>query len=159
LRRFVFPRQRSTGPADARGPLRRPRVAQVALLLGWTAFWINAALFPCCVALATVHDEQSGARSESALATQPARNTDMAVGETTHHDLLSLCDYALESGVQTSGAYPAPATNPVQSDWLATGPSIVAGLTAANHSSTFAPRKYQIPPPLRLYLHTQRLLI
>ena len=37
--------------------------------------------------------------------------------------------------------------------------SYSVGLTVVNHSANLAPLDYHSPPPFRLYLHTQRLLI
>jgi len=129
------------------------------LVLAWVVFWLNAALFPCCEALAAAFDDHSGEISQSASVAQPAHHSDEAPSE-SHHSPDSPCGDTLEAGPAINGEYAGLQTDRAHLEWLAIDAYSPAGLAAADHSATPARRDYRPPPPpYRLYLHTQRLLI
>lgn len=143
---------------------RRPRgsywFARVILVLAWAAFWLNTAMFPCCEALAAAFGDHSDSVSQSTSAAQPAHHSEDTHSECPHHSPGSPCDHTLHAGPAISEVYAGLATDHVHLEWLATDVSVTAELTTIGHSANLTPREYlSPPPPLRLYLDTQRLLI
>ncbi len=137
-------------------PLGRYRAARMALVLAWTAFWLNTALFPCCELLAAAFDHPDSA-SQSASAAQQAHYSDKTHSERS--DESPLCDYTLSAEPAINGAYAAPPIDSFHLDWIAIATPVAPGLMAVNDSKTLVHRGYHPPPSIRRYLHTQRLLI
>ena len=133
--------------------------ARVILVLAWTAFWFNTALFPCREAVAGAFGEHSDDVSQSSPAAQSAHYSDDTHSGCPHNGSHSPCDYILNAGPAIDGVDAGLPTDRVQPEWFAIDVSVAAGLTAANHSASLAPREYRPLPPFFLYLHTQRLLI
>jgi len=132
----------------------------VILVLAWAVFWFNTALFPCCEAVAAAFDDHSDDVSQSVSAVQPAYHTDETHSECPHHGPGSPCSHTLDAGPAITEMYAGLPTDRVNLEWFAIDVSVAAGLTAVDHSANLAPRDYlPPPPPFRLYLRTQRLLI
>jgi len=148
-----------TGVSDTGRPRVPHGFTRVILVLAW-AFWFNAALFPCCEALAAAFGDHRGDVSQTAPAAQPAHYSGETQSECPHHSPGSPCGHSLDAGPAINEADAGLSTDRVNPEWFAIDVSAVAGLTAVNRSANLAPRAYHSPPPpLRLYLHTQRLLI
>ena len=149
-----------TGVSDTRRPPGSHGFARAVLVLAWTAFWLNTALFPCCEALAAAFGDHSDDVSQSAAAAQPAHHPDETHSECPHHSAGSPCGHIFDAVPAINAVDAGGATDRFNLEWFAIDVSTVAGLTAVNHSANLAPREYQsAPPPFRLYLRTQRLLI
>lgn len=149
-----------TGAPDIGRPCRPHGFARVILVLAWAAFWFNAALFPRCEALAAAFGDHPGDLSQTASAARPAHHSVETQSECPHHSPGSPCGHTFDAGPAINEADAGPPTNRVNPEWFAIDVSAVAGLTAVNQSANLAPRAYHSPPPpVRLYLHTQRLLI
>ena len=154
---FSSPRTRIE-VSGCRQPLRRCRVARVALVFAWVVFWFNTALFPCCEAFASTFGDHSDNVSHSVSASQPAHHSDEAHSEQPHHSPDSPCGHSLNAGPAINGEYAGLPTNRVHLEWFAMDVSSSVGLMVVNHSEILAPREPH-PPPFRLYLRTRRLLI
>ena len=124
--------------------------ARAILVTAWAAFWLNTALFPCCEVLAAALDDYSNDVSQSVSPTDSER---------TDQSPFSPCEYTVDAGPAINGAYAGLRTDRVDWEGFAIDASVSAGLTAVSDSKNLAPREYHPPPPLRLYLLTQRLLI
>ena len=149
-----------TGASDIGQPRRPHGSVRVILVLAWAAFWFNAALFPCCEALAAAFGDHPGDVSQTAPAAQPAHHSGETQPECPHHSPGSPCGHTLDAGPAINEADAGLSTDRVNLERFAIDVSVAAGLTAVSHSANLAPREYHSPPPpVRLYLHTQRLLI
>ena len=142
---------------------RRPRgphgFARVALVLAWVVFWLNTALFPCCEALAAAFGDHPDDVSQSTAAVQSAYHPGETHSECPHHNPDLPCDHTLNAGPIIDELYAGLSTDRVNLEWFAIDVS-GAALTAVSHAANLTPRDYlSPPPPFRLYLHTQRLLI
>ena len=130
------------------------------MVLAWVIFWLNTALFPCCDAFAAVLGDHAVSVSQSASAAESAHHSDESHSERPYHSPESPCDYALNAGPAiVDGEYAALPTDRIQLGGFAIDALLVPGLTAVTHAAYLVPRDYHPPPPFRLYLHTQRLLI
>ncbi len=149
-----------TGVSDTGGP-RGPRgFARVILMLAWAAFWFNAALFPCCEAIAASFGGRPDDVSQTTSAARPAYHSGETHSDCPHHSPDSPCGHTLDAGPVIDEVYAGLLTDRVNPEWFAIDVPVVAALTAVSHSANLAPREYLSPPaPVRLYLHTQRLLI
>lgn len=149
-----------TGVSDTGRPRVPHGFTRVILVLAWAAFWLNAAFFPCCEALAAAFGDHSDDVSQTASAAQPAHHSGETHSECPHHSPDSPCGCSLNAGPAINEADAGLLTDRVHPEWFAIDAFVVAGLTAVSHSANLAPREYRSPPPpVRLYLHTQRLLI
>jgi hypothetical protein len=149
-----------TGVSEARRPRGPHGFARMVLVLAWVAFWFNTGLFPCCEAVAAAFGDHSGDVSQSASAAPPAHHLDEKHSECPHHSPDSPCGHTLDAVPAIAEVYAGLPTDRVHPEWFAIDVFVVAGLTAVNRSTNLAPREHhRPPPPFRLYLHTQRLLI
>ena len=151
--------RRFTGVPDTRLPLRQRRSAHVALVLAWVAFWLNSALVPCCEAFAAAFDDHTDEVSQSVTAAKQAHHAGETQSEKPHRSPDSPCDYTFDTQPPISGVYAGLPTDRVDLEWVATSAPFANSLTALNLPANLAQRDYHPPPPFRLYLHTQRLLI
>ena len=151
--------QSVTGVSEPRRARGLHGFARLILVLAWTAFWFNTALFPCREAVAGAFGDHPDDVSQSVSAAQPAHHSDGAHSECLHHSPDSPCGYTLNAGPAINEMYAGLPPDRVHLELFAIDVSVVAGLTAVNHSANLASREYQSLPPFRLYLHTQRLLI
>ena len=133
--------------------------ARLILVLAWTAFWFNTALFPCREAVAGAFGEHSDDVSQSSPAAQSAHYSDDTHSGCPHNGSDSPCDYILNAGPAIDGTDARLPTDRVQPEWFAIDVSVAGGLTEAIHSASLAAREYRPQPPFFLHLHTQRLLI
>ena len=150
-----------TGVSGTKRPRGRFRSAHV-MVLAWVVFWLNTALFPCCDAFAAAFGNHSATDSHSVSADHPAHHSDAdkSHSERPKHSPESPCENALNAEPATiDGESAALATDRFQWVWFALATPVAPDVTAVNHAAYRAPREYRPPPPFRLYLHTQRLLI
>ena len=147
------------GVSKPRQPRRLNGFARVILVLAWAAFWFNTALFPCSDAVAAVFGGYSDEGSQPVSAAQLADHSDENHSECSDRSTSSSCGCNLNAGPVIDGVYPGLPTDRVYAEWFTIDVSVTAGLTAVNHFANLAPREYQPPPPFRVYLRTQRLLI
>ena len=131
----------------------------MAMLFAWAVFWANTALFPCCEALAAVFNDHSDNISHSVSAAQPAHDTDETHSDTAHHNPDSPCGYTLDAGPAIHKDFTGPPAERAQTVWFAIDTPVIASLPPDTQVANFKPREYRPPPPFRLYLDTQRLLI
>jgi hypothetical protein len=132
----------------------------VFLVLAWAVFWLNAALFPCCDAVAAAFGDHPDDVLQSVAAAPPAHHSDETHSDCPHQSPDSPCGHTLDAGPAITAVYAGLPTDRVNLEWFAIDVSVAAALTAVSYSANLAPREYhRPPPPFRLYLHTQRLLI
>lgn len=131
----------------------------MTLVLAWVAFWLNAASFPCCEAFAVAFNDHADDVSQSVPAATHAHQAGETQPESPHHSPDSPCDYTLHAASVINGEHAGPATERIHLGSVAIYMAFAVGPPVANHSAILAPRDYHPPPPFRLYLHTQRLLI
>lgn len=156
----MFPSTRTTtGVPDSWRPLRRRWSARMTLVVGWVAFWLTTAFFPCCETFATAFDHHTDGVSNSVPAAGPAHHSGPTPRDCQHHSPTAPCDHTLHAGAAINGDYIGLPTNRAQLEWIAIAVPLFAGVPAINPAANRAPRDYHPPPPFRLYLHTQRLLI
>lgn len=141
-----------------RRPVRRCRIARVALVFAWVVFWVNTALFPCCEALAAAFDGHSDSAAHATAAAGPAHHSGGSHTERQDQNPSPHCA-TLNEAPAIDGVYAAPLTERVDLEWLAIATPLVLTLTTVNQSASLAPSDYLPPPPFRRYLRTQRLLI
>ena len=147
------------GVSETGPPLARRRSVRVAFVLAWLVFWLNTALFPCCEVLAAVFGDRSDDVSQSASDAQSSDHSDETHSQHSHHSPDSPCNDTFNAGPAINGVCAGLPTDRVL-EWFAIDVPVAAGLTAVSFSANLAPRDYHPPPPpLRLYLQTQRLLI
>ena len=157
--KMFSPTRSIAGVSGTQRPRSRFRSAHM-MVLAWVVFWLNTALFPCCDAFAAVFGDHSVSVSQSASAAHPALHSDESHSERPPHSPESPCDYALNAEPATiDGESAALPTDRVQWVWFAVAASAAPDLTTVTYAAYRAPREYHPPPPFRLYLHTQRLLI
>ena len=135
------------------------RYARVVLVLAWAVFWLNTALFPCCEVAASILGGHAGNGTQSVPAAQPVHHADTTHSEPSDHSPDSPCSDTLVTGIVIVGAYEVLTPDRSPLTWFAGEAGVASSLTAITHSPRLVPREYPPPPPLRLYLHTQRLLI
>jgi hypothetical protein len=142
---------------------RRPRglrgFARVGLVVAWVGFWLNTALFPCCEVAAAVLGGHADKGSRSASAVPPLHPSDATQSEPLDHDPDSPCGYTLISESPLVGEYGVLTPDRSPLEWFAVDAPVATSLTAVNHPAYLALARAAPPPPLRLYLRTQRLLI
>ncbi len=161
--KMFSPTRSIAGVSGTQRPRSRFRSAHM-MVLAWVVFWLNTALFPCCdtfaAAFAAAFDHHSDDASQSVSGAEPTHHSDEAHSERSHHSPESPCDYALNAEPATiDGESAALPTDRVQWVWFAVAASAAPDLTTVTYAAYRAPREYHPPPPFRLYLHTQRLLI
>ena len=156
----MFSSMRSvTGESEARRPQSPHRYTRVILMLAWAVFWLNSALLPCCEVVAAALGGHADNGSQSISAAQPAHHSDTTHSEPLEHSTDSPCGDTLVSGIPIVGGYEVLTPDRSPLDWFAVDVRVATSLTAITHSTNLVPREYPPPPPFRLYLHTQRLLI
>lgn len=148
----------SAGKSAAR-PSGRPRFARVILVLAWAVFWLNTALFPCCEVAAAILGGHAEHGSQPVSTAQSAHHPDTAHAETSDHSPDSPCSDTLISGLSVVGEYEIliPERSPLAG--FAADTRVALRFVAEDYSAYPAPREWRPPPPLCLYLRTQRLLI
>ena len=141
----------------------RPRglrgFARVGLVVAWVVFWLNTALFPCCEVAAAVLGGHADTGSQSASAAPPLHPSDATHSELLDHSPDSPCGTTLISVSPLVGEYEVLIPDRFPLEWFAADAPVAPSLTAVNHSTHLALARAAPPPPLRLYLRTQRLLI
>ena len=141
----------------------RPRglrgFARVGLLAAWVVFWLNTALLPCCEVAAAVSGGYTNNESQSASAAPPLHPSDATHSEPLDHGPDSPCGTNLISGSPLVGAYEVLTPDRFPLEWLAVDAPVATRLTAVVHSANLTLARAAPPPPLHLYLRTQRLLI
>lgn len=155
-----MPTTRFLGRTSAtRLPRGRGRFARVALVMAWIAFWLNAAIFPCCEAIAAVVGGDHAIEEAQSNATTPhAHLSGGAHSEGLGHDPYSPCEHALGAEPALVGEQEVLATDRFPLHWVAVEEHFSHGPTVGSHRPSFAlPRA--APPPLGFYQRSQRLLI
>ena len=157
--KMVSPTRSIAGGSGTTRPRGRYRSAHV-MVLAWIVFWVNTALFPCCEALAAAFGHHSDTPSQSVSAAQPSHLSDDSHSKRVQRSPESPCENALNAEpATTNGQSAALPADRFQWVWFAVATSAAPDLRAVNHAVYLALRDYHPPPPFRLYLHTQRLLI
>lgn len=149
----------SIGRQGAGIPRGWNRFARVAPVLAWVVFWLNAALFPCCDAIAAAFGGRAGTVSQSISAPQPAHHAEDAHSGPPVDSPDSPCAYSLSAGPTIVGEYEVPTADRSLQEWFAVAAPVAISLTAIDRSSNLALGRAAPPPSLRFYLRTQRLLI
>ena len=145
--------------SEARQPRGLRGFARVGLVAAWVVFWLNTALFPCCEIAAAVLGGHADNGSRSASAAPPLHPSDATHSEPLDHGPDSPCGTILISGSPLVGAYEVLTLDRSPLEWLAVEAPVATRLTVLDHSANLAHARAAPPPPLRLYLRTQRLLI
>jgi len=145
--------------SEARQPRGLRGFARVGLVAAWVVFWLNTALFPCCEVAAAGLGGHTNNASQSASAAPSLHPSDATHSEPLDHGPDSPCGTILISGSPLVGAYEVLTLDRSPLEWLAVDAPVATRITAVDHSANLAHARAAPPPPLRLYLRTQRLLI
>jgi len=146
--------------SEARQPRGLRGFARVGLVAAWVVFWLNTALFPCCEVAAAVLGGHADNGSLSAASAAPSLHRSGATqSEPLDHSPDSPCGTILISASPLVGAYEVLTPDRFPMEWLAVDAPVATRLTVLDHSANLAHARAAPPPPLRLYLRTQRLLI
>jgi len=146
--------------SEARQPRGLRGFARVGLVAAWVVFWLSTALFPCCEVAAAVLGGHADNGSLSAASAAPSLHRSGATqSEPLDHSPDSPCGTILISASPLVGAYEVLTPDRFPMEWLAVDAPVATRLTAIDHSAHLALARAAPPPPLRLYLRTQRLLI
>ena len=145
--------------SEARQPRGLRGFARVGLVAAWVVFWLNTALFPCCEVAAAVLGGHADNGSQSASAAPPLQHSAATHSEPLDHSSDSPCGYTLISASPLAGAHEVQTPDRFPMEWLAVDAPVATRITAVDHSANLAHARAAPPPPLRLYLRTQRLLI
>ena len=145
--------------SEPRQPQGLRGFARVGLMAAWVVFWLNTALLPCCEVAAAVSGGYTNNESQSASAAPSLHHSGATQSEPLDHSPDSPCGYTLISASQLAGAYEVLTPDRFPMEWLAVDAPVATRLTAVDHSANLAHARAAPPPPLRLYLRTQRLLI
>ena len=145
--------------SEARQPRGLRGFARVGLVAAWVVFWLNTALFPCCEVVAAVLGGHADNGSRSASAAPPLQQSAATHSEPLDHGPDSPCGTILISASPLVGAYEVLTPDRFPMEWLAVDAPVATRLTAIDHSAHLALARAAPPPPPRLYLRTQRLLI
>ena len=158
----TFSSTRSVGLPETGLPLRRRRSAHVTLVFAWVAFWLNTALVPCCEAFAAAFDGHTDVVTQSISGAKQAQLPDLMHSESPYHSPASPCADAFDAGPAINGVVVGPSADRVDQQWAAIPVIFAVCLTSPNLSGNLARSDYRpplLPANVRLYLHTQRLLI
>jgi hypothetical protein len=117
--------------------------ARMGLVAAWAVFFLNTALFPCCEVAAAVL----------------GGHADATQAEPLEHGPDSPCVSSLGEGPTIVGEHEVLSPDRSPLAWFAIDAPFTARLTAVDHSANLALARAEPPPPLRLYLRTQRLLL
>ena len=131
----------------------------MVLVLGWGVFWLNTAFFPCCQAFAAAIGHPSDSVSKSPSAAQLTQHSDDTHPTGADRSPLPPCHDILNSQAAMEGVSAGLTTDRTHQQWFAIDVTVAARLPAVNDPVILARSRYHPPPPFRLYLHTQRLLI
>jgi len=145
--------------SEARRPRGPRRFARVGLVAAWAIFWLNTALFPCSEVAAAVLGGHTGNGPQSASAAPPLHYSDVTYSEPLGSSPDSPCGTTLISGPPLVGEYEVLTLDRSPLKWFAVDAPVATILAAANRSANLALAQSALPPSLRLYLRTQRLLI
>ena len=158
IRQYIS--RRSITCESARLPLHHRRFAHSMSVLAWTAFWLNAALIPCCEAFAATPDDHAGVIVQATTTAEHTKATHDAPVETTHHAPDWPCGPTLHDGPATNGEQVGLQSARVALKWDATYLLFTNNLFAKHQTANLARVVYNPRPRKpRLYLRTQRLLI
>ena len=136
------------------------RFANTALILGWTAFWLSAALSPCCDAFAEALNGHLQVATQTTGAAQAAAGSQVSDSAPVHHEAASDCVSILDPEPPSAGEYASFPTDHLYIDCSARDVLITFALTGVTQARLFALRDYHPPPPTgRIYLRTLRILI
>jgi len=145
--------------SEARQPRGLRGFARVGLVAAWVVFWLNTALLPCCEVAAAVLGGHGNLAAQSDSSAPPLHPSDATHSEPLDHGPDSPCGTILISGSPLVGAYEVLTLDRSPLEWLAVDAPVATRITAVDHSANLAHARAAPPPPLRLYLRTQRLLI
>ena len=140
-------------PRDRRG------FARTGLMMAWLMFWLNSALFPCCEVVAAVLGGHAGEGAPITAVALPLHIADATHSEPSDHSPDSPCGEVVFAGVPLASQQVGMTADRPAPEWVAIDTSVVAGSPAADRTTSPALDRDAPPPPLRLYLRTQRLLI
>ena len=145
--------------SEARQPRGLRGFARVGLVAAWVVFWLSTALFPCCEVAAAVLGGHADNGSLSASAAPSLHHSGATQSEPLDHSPDSPCGTILISASPLVGAYEVLTLDRSPLEWLAVDAPVATRLTAIGHSAHLALARAAPPPPPRLHLRTQRLLI
>ena len=136
------------------------RFANFALILGWTAFWLSTALFPCCDAIAEALDGRLQVATQTPSATQAAAGSQLSDSAHVDHEPASDCSSMVDPGPPSAGEYASFPTDHPYIDCSARDVPFSFALAGVTEARLVALRDYHPPPPTgRVYLRTLRILI
>ena len=136
------------------------RFANTALILGWAAFWLSTAMFPCCDVFAEALDGHRQVAMQTASATQADAGAYVSDSAHVEHEPAADCDSVLDPGPPSEGQYASFPTDHLYIDCTARELALGFALNGVTQARLFALRDYHPPPPTgRLYLRTLRILI
>ncbi len=151
--------QGSASKSVAGWPRSRRGLAQTGLVMAWLMFWLNAALFPCCEVAAAILGGHAGSGSPVTSVAPASHHAAATRSEPSDHNPGSPCGDAVFAGVPLASQAEGMATDQSAPEWIAIDAPVVISSPATDLTTTQALDRAAPPPPLRLYLRTQRLLI
>ena len=92
LTKMIASTRNIAGISEAGLPIRRRKFAHFALLLAWSAFWLNTAFVPCCEAIAAASDDHAEDVAQSVAVQSHTHGSYTTDGEHPHHVPASPCD-------------------------------------------------------------------
>lgn len=158
---MLFLKRNSDGERTA-WPWRLRGFARAALVLGWMAFWLNAASIQCCEASAAVASghTDSVAHSASAPVASSAHPEVAGHSDALDHDSGSFCGTSAGSGAALVGEPVAASPDRAPMKWIGFGMQVVTSPAPVSFlASNFALARTSPAPSLSFFLRTQRLLI
>lgn len=137
---------------------RRPRGlhggARAISFMALVAFWFNAALIPCCEALAAALPKHRIDTFQTAFAAPQAPEPGDSNSGHPPDGPQPCCGHSMYAGPAGVEVHAVPTSPPAFPEWFAIGASLTTGSTAADLAS-----RESHPPSPRLFLRTRRLLI
>lgn len=134
--------------------------ANTALILGWTAFWLSTALFPCCDAFAEALDGHLQVATQTTGAAQVTAGSQVSDSAHVDHEPASDCGSMVDPGPPSAGEYASFPTDHPYIDCITRDVLFSFALTGVTEARLVALRDYHPPPPTgRVYLRTRRILI
>lgn len=156
----ISPWTRSSARTPAAGrPRGRRGFARTGLVMAWLMFWLNAALFPCCEVAAAILCDHAGSASPITSVALPLHIANATHSEPSDHSPDSPCGDVVFARLPLASQHEGMTADRSAPEWVAIDAPVVISSPSTDRTTSPALDRDAPPPPLRLYLRTQRLLI
>ena len=140
-------------------PRGRCGFARIGLVMAWLMFWLNAALFPCCEVAAAILGGHAGSGSPITSVALPLHIADATHSDPSDHSPDSPCGDVVFAGLPLASQQEGMTAEWSAPECVAIDAPVVISSPSTDRTTSAALDRDAPPPPLRLYLRTQRLLI